>query len=144
MSQQVLIIDEVSMISAELFHLLEGHMRQLRHNDQPFGGVQLVLAGDYFQCALLWGLSEVQPKVRGCLRLGGGGQRSLLLRSCGLHINERCLAAALHRGGQSAVWLVSLCGLCPGKCTDACSAWSMAAPGSWARLQVLDVGQRPP
>ena len=49
---QVLIIDEVSMISAELFHLLEAHMRQLRYNDNPFGGVQLILAGDYFQCAL--------------------------------------------------------------------------------------------
>ena len=50
---QVLIIDEISMISGELFHQLEAHMRKLRANDEPFGGVQLILSGDFFQCALL-------------------------------------------------------------------------------------------
>ena len=85
---QVLIIDEVSMISAELFHLLEVHMRQLRHNDQPFGGVQLILAGDYFQCALFCTPCNVRPKlVQVGLRPGGSGQRSfaahLVLRPLG-------------------------------------------------------------
>lgn len=46
---QVLIIDEISMISAELFHQLEHHARMIRGVQEPFGGVQLVLSGDYFQ-----------------------------------------------------------------------------------------------
>lgn len=46
---QVLIIDEISMISAELFHQLEHHARVIRGVQEPFGGVQLVLSGDYFQ-----------------------------------------------------------------------------------------------
>ena len=46
---QVLIIDEISMISAEMFHQLEHHARMIRGVQEPFGGVQLVLSGDYFQ-----------------------------------------------------------------------------------------------
>ncbi|KAL3131052.1 hypothetical protein ABBQ38_15563 [Trebouxia sp. C0009 RCD-2024] len=46
---KVLIIDEISMISAEMFHQLEHHARMIRGVQEPFGGVQLVLSGDYFQ-----------------------------------------------------------------------------------------------
>ncbi|KAK9836342.1 hypothetical protein WJX81_007050 [Elliptochloris bilobata] len=46
---KVLIIDEISMISAELFERLEQAGRELRSNERPFGGVQLVLSGDFFQ-----------------------------------------------------------------------------------------------
>jgi len=48
---QVLIIDEISMISGEFFNELEVMARQLMGTPAPFGGVQLVLSGDYFQCA---------------------------------------------------------------------------------------------
>ena len=46
---QVLILDEISMVSAEMFHQLEHHARMIRGREEPFGGVQLVLSGDYFQ-----------------------------------------------------------------------------------------------
>lgn len=46
---QVMIIDEVSMISAEMFQALEQQARYVRHNDQPFGGIQIILSGDFFQ-----------------------------------------------------------------------------------------------
>ncbi|DBA72022.1 TPA: hypothetical protein ACH3X2_14301 [Trebouxia sp. C0005] len=46
---KVLICDEISMISAEMFHQLEHHARMIRGVEKPFGGVQLVLSGDYFQ-----------------------------------------------------------------------------------------------
>lgn len=48
---QVLIIDEVSMISAELFQELEFRAREVKHSCLPFGGIQLILSGDFFQCA---------------------------------------------------------------------------------------------
>ncbi|KAI3437869.1 hypothetical protein D9Q98_000315 [Chlorella vulgaris] len=46
---KVLIIDEVSMVSAEFFQMLETMVKQIRGLDAPFGGLQLVLSGDYFQ-----------------------------------------------------------------------------------------------
>lgn len=45
----VLIIDEISMLSPELFDKLELVARSLRRNDKPFGGIQLILTGDFFQ-----------------------------------------------------------------------------------------------
>jgi len=44
-----LIIDEVSMLSPDLFDKLEVLARMLRENDKPFGGIQLILTGDFFQ-----------------------------------------------------------------------------------------------
>jgi len=45
----VLIIDEVSMMSSELFDLLDNIGRSIRKTDKPFGGIQLILSGDFFQ-----------------------------------------------------------------------------------------------
>ena len=46
---EVLIIDEVSMLSPHLFDKLEQLARVIRKNDRPFGGIQLVLTGDFLQ-----------------------------------------------------------------------------------------------
>lgn len=44
-----LVIDEVSMLTAELFEKLEEIARKIRKNDRPFGGLQLIMVGDFFQ-----------------------------------------------------------------------------------------------
>lgn len=49
MRTKVLIIDEVSMVDGELFDKLEEIARLLRNNGRPFGGIQLVITGDFFQ-----------------------------------------------------------------------------------------------
>ncbi len=46
---QVLILDEISMISAEMFNALEQMARDLKGSQEPFGRIQLILAGDFFQ-----------------------------------------------------------------------------------------------
>jgi ATP-dependent DNA helicase PIF1 len=46
---RVLIIDEISMLDGELFDKLEGLARKIRRSNQPFGGIQLVLTGDFCQ-----------------------------------------------------------------------------------------------
>jgi len=46
---EVLIIDEVSMLSPELFDKLEYIARAVRRNEMPFGGIQLILSGDFCQ-----------------------------------------------------------------------------------------------
>ena len=44
---KILIIDEISMLSPELFDKLSEIGKQLRGVDKPFGGIQLILAGDF-------------------------------------------------------------------------------------------------
>ncbi|MHA2788200.1 AAA family ATPase [Corynebacterium sp. S7] len=45
----ILVVDEISMVRADLFDMMDIALRTLRKNDQPFGGVQLVLVGDLLQ-----------------------------------------------------------------------------------------------
>lgn len=49
LATKVLIIDEVSMVDGELFDKLEQIARRIRNNGRPFGGIQLVITGDFFQ-----------------------------------------------------------------------------------------------
>lgn len=46
---EVLIIDEVSMLSPDLFDKIEEIIRVVRNIDKPFGGVQVILTGDFLQ-----------------------------------------------------------------------------------------------
>jgi ATP-dependent DNA helicase PIF1 len=46
---KVLIIDEVSMVDGTLFDKLEQIARTVRGISKPFGGIQLVVTGDFFQ-----------------------------------------------------------------------------------------------
>lgn len=45
----ILIIDEISMLNPELFDKLEVVARSIRRDSRPFGGIQLILTGDFFQ-----------------------------------------------------------------------------------------------
>ena len=44
-----LILDEVSMLSKKVFEIIEEIARKTRRNGLPFGGVQVVFLGDFFQ-----------------------------------------------------------------------------------------------
>ncbi|MEA3492204.1 MAG: AAA family ATPase [Campylobacterota bacterium] len=46
---KILIIDEVSMISPEIFSSMDQILRAFKGTTQPFGGIQVVLSGDFFQ-----------------------------------------------------------------------------------------------
>jgi ATP-dependent DNA helicase PIF1 len=46
---EVLIIDECSMLKPELFDKLEKLGKLLRGNSLPFGGIQIILSGDFLQ-----------------------------------------------------------------------------------------------
>ena len=45
----LLIIDEISMVRADLMDSIDAVMRRYRKNDQPFGGVQVLMIGDAHQ-----------------------------------------------------------------------------------------------
>jgi ATP-dependent exoDNAse (exonuclease V) alpha subunit len=46
---QVLIIDEVSMLHASFVDMLDKLARHMRRSDKPFGGLQVVFTGDFYQ-----------------------------------------------------------------------------------------------
>jgi ATP-dependent DNA helicase PIF1 len=46
---KVLIIDEISMLDAALMDKVEQVASLVRQNSRPFGGIQLVFTGDFFQ-----------------------------------------------------------------------------------------------
>ena len=43
---ELLVIDEISMVRADLLDAVDMVLRRYRHSSQPFGGVQLLLIGD--------------------------------------------------------------------------------------------------
>ena len=45
----LLIIDEISMVRADLLDAVDAVMRRYRHNSKPFGGIQLLMIGDAHQ-----------------------------------------------------------------------------------------------
>lgn len=46
---KVLIIDEISMVSPEIFSSIDKILRAFKKNNNAFGGVQTILSGDFFQ-----------------------------------------------------------------------------------------------
>jgi len=49
MRTKVLIIDEISMVDGDLFDKLAYIASKMKKSTKPFGGIQLVIAGDFFQ-----------------------------------------------------------------------------------------------
>ena len=61
-----LVIDEVSMVNADLLDALDRSLRQARQRPQEtFGGVQLVLFGDPYQLAPVPGDADERAPARG-------------------------------------------------------------------------------
>lgn len=46
---QILILDEVSMMSKRMFELLDRIGKRVRNSSKPFGGIQLIFSGDFYQ-----------------------------------------------------------------------------------------------
>ena len=55
-SLDLLIIDEISMVRADLLDSIDDRLRTFRRNNQPFGGVQLLMIGD---------MQQLPPVVKG-------------------------------------------------------------------------------
>lgn len=49
LTTDILIVDEVSMLTAELLEKLDAIGKRIRANLAPFGGIQVVFVGDFFQ-----------------------------------------------------------------------------------------------
>ena len=45
----ILIIDEISMMSKRMFELLDAIGKRVRKSSKPFGGIQVIFSGDFYQ-----------------------------------------------------------------------------------------------
>jgi ATP-dependent DNA helicase PIF1 len=46
---EILVVDEVSMLSLKLFDMLNAIGKGVRGNQKPFGGIQVIFSGDFYQ-----------------------------------------------------------------------------------------------
>jgi hypothetical protein len=66
---KLLVIDEISMLSAQLFDALNEGGKNVRANRSPFGGIQMVVCGDFFQLPPIGVNSrDLNKKVDYCFR----------------------------------------------------------------------------
>ncbi|MDO8620154.1 MAG: AAA family ATPase, partial [bacterium] len=76
-SSRVLIIDEISMLSAQTLAMVDAVCREVRRSSEPFGGLQVVFVGDFFQLPPVsspLGHSHGSHPSPSRLRQGFGGQ----------------------------------------------------------------------
>jgi len=80
---KVLVIDEISMLDARTFGMVDQVLRVVRRNREPFGGMQVVLVGDFFQLPPIGRRNETQFAFESSL------WHELALMSCYLHEQYR-------------------------------------------------------
>lgn len=113
---RVLIIDEISMISAELFDALADIAADLRREHrQPFGGIQLVVAGDFLQLAPIGKNAKFCFEAKSWTQcFGDKSQQIVVLKSNYRQAEDGDFLRKLHqiRRGESDVainnWLIGL------------------------------------
>jgi len=57
---RVLIVDEVSMMSKKLFEILDSALRIVKKVESPFGGVQIIFTGDFFQLPPICSTKDIE------------------------------------------------------------------------------------
>lgn len=60
---RVLIIDEVSMLGSNMLTMVEAICRTIKQEETPFGGMQVILVGDFFQLPPVTRQDQIQPGV---------------------------------------------------------------------------------
>jgi hypothetical protein len=88
-STRTLVCDEISMVDAGLFDALDAVGRALRGNSSPFGGLQLVLSGDFFQLPPVGSHSSSSSSAAG--GGGGGGKRFAFQAAAWPRAISRCI-----------------------------------------------------
>lgn len=92
-STKVLVIDEVSMLSGNTLSLVDQSIRTVLRTAEPFGGMQVVLCGDFFQ---------LPPVVR------SGGDANFAFQGAAWHSLQLCVCYMERQYRQSDETLLAL------------------------------------
>ncbi|XP_029808437.1 ATP-dependent DNA helicase PIF1 isoform X5 [Suricata suricatta] len=95
---QRLVIDEISMVEADLFDKLEAVARAVRQQNKPFGGIQLIICGDFLQ---------LPPVTKGSQPPKFCFQPSLY--RCSDEVTRQLQATASHKVGRDGIVATRLC-----------------------------------
>uniref|UniRef100_A0A8C3B4I3 ATP-dependent DNA helicase PIF1 n=1 Tax=Cairina moschata TaxID=8855 RepID=A0A8C3B4I3_CAIMO len=101
---QHLIIDEISMVDGNFFDKLEAVARAVRKRDEPFGGIQLIICGDFLQ---LPPVCKANEEIKFCFQAKSW-------RKC-IHINME-LTEVRRQTDKTFISLLSAVRL--GRCTE--------------------------
>ncbi len=61
---EIIVIDEISMVRADLFDAMDAFLRAARKSNAPFGGLRVVVIGDLFQLPPVLGREEREDFAR--------------------------------------------------------------------------------
>lgn len=90
-STHVLVIDEVSMLHAHQLDLVDRIARRVRDGDRPFGGMQVILCGDFFQLPPVSSNSGESAFAYECAAWNDGGFQVCYLHEQFRQGNDRLL-----------------------------------------------------
>ncbi|KAK3924852.1 ATP-dependent DNA helicase RRM3 [Frankliniella fusca] len=60
---KVLIIDEISMVSQHILEMVSKRLQHLKGNNVPFGGISVIVVGDFSQLNPVFGRSLISPSL---------------------------------------------------------------------------------
>lgn len=65
----ILLIDEISMLDAELLTKISKYLSIVRNDENPFGGVQIIFSGDFYQLPPVHGMFAFKSEIWDSLNL---------------------------------------------------------------------------
>lgn len=86
---KVLIIDEVSMLSANTIDSVDRVVQMLRRDGRPFGGLQVIFVGDFFQLPPVMALNPDGSESSKRFAFASKAWKDLDLVMCYLHTQHR-------------------------------------------------------
>ncbi|MDO8339492.1 MAG: AAA family ATPase [Candidatus Burarchaeum sp.] len=100
-SIDIILIDEISMVRADLFDEMDERMREAKQNDSPFGGVRMLLFGDYYQLPPIDDVGETIAKGYGTeYAFSSNAYRSMNIKNIKL--------LKIHRQKEDSIFLTCL------------------------------------
>jgi ATP-dependent DNA helicase PIF1 len=80
-----LIIDEISMMTPDLLRLLDAVAKEVRREHKPFGGIQVIFVGDFFQLPPVVKVNEYEEREEQVLLFESDVWKSMNLEVCCLN-----------------------------------------------------------
>lgn len=84
---KVLIIDEISMLSANTIDMVDRVVQMIRRDGRPFGGLQVIFVGDFFQLPPVMSSESADSTKR--FAFASKAWKDLDLVMCYLHTQHR-------------------------------------------------------
>lgn len=86
---KVLIIDEISMLSANTIDMVDRIVKMIRRDGRAFGGMQVIFVGDFFQLPPVMKLNPDGSESNKRFAFAANARKEANLTMCCLHTQHR-------------------------------------------------------